>query len=302
MRPGALYQETDEFAMQLAKFRGPDGHPRVGLVEGEGVRPLGLPDERDPFLFTRLISAVSPEDAVHATPAGDVIPLRDVTLLAPLDRQEVWGAGVTYERSKVARQEESADGGSFYDLVYRADRPELFFKATPSRVVGPGAAVRVRADSKWSVPEPELALVLSPDLRLVGYTVGNDMSARDIEGRNPLYLPQAKMYDACCALGPCVTLASAMPPAADISIRLVITRDGAPAFDGSTSIARMARSFAELIGWLGRDNVFPDGVILLTGTGIVPPDEFSLREGDEVSITIDGIGTLTNPVTQGAEG
>lgn len=288
--------------MQLAKFLDPDGTPRVGLVEGEGVRPLGLPGGRDANLFTRLISAQSPEAAVDATPAGDVIPLHAVTLLPPIDDQEVWGAGVTYERSKVARQEESADGGSFYDQVYRADRPELFFKATPSRVVGPGAAIRVRADSRWSVPEPELALVLAPDLRLVGYTVGNDVSARDIEGRNPLYLPQAKMYEACCALGPCVTLASAMPPASDIAIRLTIERDGAFAFDGSTSIGRMARSFAELIGWLGRDNVFPDGAILLTGTGIVPPDEFSLREGDVVSITIDGIGTLVNPVTQRAGG
>ncbi len=288
--------------MQLAKFLDADGTPRVGLVEGEGVRPLGAPGAVDATLFTRLISAQSPEDAINATPAGDVIALRDVQLLPPLDNQEIWGAGVTYERSKVARQEESADGGSFYDKVYRAERPEIFFKATPSRVVGPGKAVRVRGDSKWSVPEPELALVLSSDLRLVGYTVGNDMSARDIEGSNPLYLPQAKMYDACCALGPCVTLASAMPRAADIGIRLMIERDGAVEFDGSTSIARMARSFAELIGWLGRDNVFPDGAILLTGTGIVPPDEFSLKEGDLVSITIDGIGTLVNPVVQRSEG
>lgn len=288
--------------MQLAKFRDSDGQTRVGLLEGEGIRPLGVPGGGDVNLFTRLISAKSPEAAVHATPAGDIIPLRDVTLLAPIDQQEVWGAGVTYERSKVARQEESADGGSFYDKVYRAERPELFFKATPSRVVGPGTAVRVRSDSRWSVPEPELALVLSPDLRLVGYTIGNDMSARDIEGSNPLYLPQAKMYDACCALGPCVTLAGTMPPAADITIRLVIERDGATAFDGSTSIARMARSFAELIGWLRRDNVFPNGAVLLTGTGIVPPDEFSLQNGDIVSITIDGIGTLVNPVVQAIEG
>src|SRR5262249_7531401 len=150
--------------------------------------------------------------------------------------------------------------------------------------------------------EPELALVLSPDLRLVGYTVGNDVSARDIEGRNPLYLPQAKVYDACCALGPCVTLASAMPPASEIGIRLTILRDSGVIFDGSTSIARMARSFAELIDWLGRDNLFPDGVILLTGTGIVPPDEFTLREGDAVRIAIDGIGTMENGVVQRASG
>ncbi len=288
--------------MQLAKFLDPDGATRVGVVEGEGVRPLGSPGDDSRNLFSRLLFADSPEAAVAATPAGDVIPLRDVSLLAPIDDQEIWGAGVTYERSKVARQEESADGGSFYDKVYSADRPELFFKATPSRVVGPGTAVRVRADSDWSVPEPELALVLSPDLRLVGYTVGNDMSARDIEGRNPLYLPQAKMYEACCALGPCVTLASAMPPASEITIRLTIERDGATAFDSSTSVGRMARSFAELIGWLGRDNTFPQGAVLLTGTGIVPPDEFSLQDGDRVTIAIDGIGALVNPVVKRAGG
>jgi len=288
--------------MQLCKFLDPDGETRVGLLEGEGVRPLGSAREAARNLLSRLLSAQSPEAAVSATPAGDVIPLRDVTLLAPIDDHEVWGAGVTYERSKVARQEESADGGSFYDKVYSADRPELFFKATPSRVVGPGTPIRVRSDSSWSVPEPELALVLSPDLRLVGYTVGNDVSARDIEGRNPLYLPQAKMYDACCALGPCVTLASAMPPASAIAIRLTILRGPDMVFDGSTSIARMARSFAELIGWLGRDNVFPSGAVLLTGTGIVPPDEFTLQEGDLVRITIDGVGTLENPVVQRASG
>ena len=159
--------------------------------------------------------------------------------------------------------------------------------------------MRVRRDSRWSVPEPELALVLAPDLRLVGFTIGNDVSARDIEGRNPLYLPQAKVYDACCALGPVITLAGAMPPAEAIGIRMTIERDGATAFEGATSTARMARRFEELIDWLGRENVFPDGVILLTGTGIVPPDEFSLRAGDVVRITIDGIGTLTNPVVQG---
>src|SRR4051794_21958902 len=258
--------------MQLAKFLDPDGATRVGLVEGEGVRPLGTAEDASRNLFSRLLFSQSPEAAIAATPAGAVLPFRDLTLLAPIDDQEVWGAGVTYERSKVARQEESADGGSFYDQVYRADRPELFFKATPSRVVGPGVAIRVRSDSRWSVPEPELALVLSPDLRLVGYTVGNDVSARDIEGRNPLYLPQAKVYDACCALGPCLTLASAMPKTAEITIRLTIEREGAIAFDGSTSVGRMARSFAELIGWLGRDNTFPHGAVLLTGTGIVPPD------------------------------
>jgi 2-dehydro-3-deoxy-D-arabinonate dehydratase len=227
------------------------------------------------------------------------LPLESVQLLAPIDAQEVWGAGVTYERSKVARQEESEQGGSFYDLVYRAPRPELFFKATPSRVVGPGAPIRVRRDTRWCVPEPELALVLSPSLRLVGFTIGNDVSARDIEGENPLYLPQAKVYDASCALGPVITLAPAMPPVHTLTIRLAIEREGKTAFDGSTSVGRMARRLDELIDWLGRDNLFPDGVVLLTGTGIVPPDEFTLQAGDLVRISIDGIGTLTNPVIQG---
>ncbi|MBV8382748.1 MAG: fumarylacetoacetate hydrolase family protein, partial [Planctomycetaceae bacterium] len=184
--------------------------------------------------------------------------------------------------------------------VYRAERPELFFKATPSRVVGPGQPIRVRRDTRWCVPEPELALVLSPALRLVGFTIGNDVSARDIEGENPLYLPQAKVYDASCALGPVITLASAMPPVGTLAIRLEIERDGAIAFEGETSVARMARSLDDLIDWLGRDNLFPHGVILLTGTGIVPPDVFCLRPGDLVRITIDGIGTLSNPVIQGS--
>jgi 2-dehydro-3-deoxy-D-arabinonate dehydratase len=234
-----------------------------------------------------------------ATQAGEFLPHSAVALFAPIDRQEVWGAGVTYERSKVARQEESESGGSFYDLVYSAARPELFFKATPSRVVGPGASIRVRRDTRWCVPEPELALVISPSLRLVGYTVGNDVSARDIEGQNPLYLPQAKVYDACCALGPAITLADSMPEIREVVIRLEIERDGVKVVDGSTSLARMARKLEDLIDWLGRDNLFPTGVVLLTGTGIVPPDEFSLRQGDSVSISIDGIGTLTNSVVQG---
>jgi 2-dehydro-3-deoxy-D-arabinonate dehydratase len=281
--------------MHLAKFvAGPTSAPRVGIVEGDQIRPLP-----EGVRLSDILHAADPPRAANAQAlTGQELPLRVVRLLAPIDAQEVWGAGVTYERSKVARQEESESGGSFYDLVYRADRPELFLKATPSRVVGPNESIRVRGDSSWCVPEPELALVLSPDLRLVGFTVGNDVSARDIEGRNPLYLPQAKVYDACCALGPVITTAETMPPENEIGISLVVRRDGVDVFEGSTSTARLTRRFAELIGWLGRDNVFPDGVVLLTGTGIVPPDEFTLRNGDLVTITIDGIGALTNPVLQ----
>jgi 2-dehydro-3-deoxy-D-arabinonate dehydratase len=224
-----------------------------------------------------------------------------VTILAPIDLQEVWAAGVTYLRSKTAREEESASAGgaSFYDRVYTAPRPELFFKATPQRVVGPGQPIRARADSKWTVPEPELALVISPQLKIVGYTIGNDVSARDIEGENPLYLPQAKVYRQSCALGPCITLADAMPPRQSVRIRLAVTRGDSIAFEGETGLDRMARPLEDLVDWLGRENDFPDGVILLTGTGVVPPDDFTLHAGDVVSISIDGIGMLTNPVVLG---
>jgi 2-dehydro-3-deoxy-D-arabinonate dehydratase len=284
--------------MQLMKFITIDDQtPRVGVAQGDQVVTVA----RGELALTELLHADDPARRIGhlLASSGPGIPKGEVSVLAPLDRQEVWGAGVTYERSKVAREQESDKAASFYDLVYRAERPELFFKATPSRVVGPLQPVRVRRDSSWCVPEPELALVLSPSLVLVGFTVGNDMSARDIEGENPLYLPQAKLYDSCCALGPAITLVTAMPPHGSIGIRLEIEREGARIHHGETSVARMARRFEDLIDWLGRENRFPDGVVLLTGTGIVPPDEFSLRHGDMVRITIDGIGTLSNPVIQG---
>jgi 2-dehydro-3-deoxy-D-arabinonate dehydratase len=195
--------------------------------------------------------------------------------------------------------EESQGAASFYDKVYAADRPELFFKATPYRVVSPGDTVRIRGDAHWNVPEPELALVLNSRLELVGFTAGNDMSSRDIEGENPLYLPQAKLYDGSCALGPWIKLASTMPNPADISIELSILRCGRQVFGGATSTGQMARSFDDLIGWLGRDNSFPYGAVLLTGTGIVPSDDFTLAAGDTVEITIGGIGKLVNTVAQG---
>jgi 2-dehydro-3-deoxy-D-arabinonate dehydratase len=284
--------------MQLVKFRTSSDEPlRVGIVDGPRIRPL-IPGQT----LTNLLDLPDPAAAVPRLIAdGDAVPIEAAQILAPIENQEVWGAGVTYERSKRAREEESESGGTFYDQVYRADRPELFFKATPRRVVGPGQAIRVRRDSHWSVPEPELALVLSSALKLVGFTIGNDVSARDIEGRNPLYLPQAKIYDGSCALGPAVTLAAAMPAESAIGITLRITRGSELVFEGSTSTAHMARRFADLIDWLGRDNRFPDGVILLTGTGIIPPDEVALRDGDHVAIRMDGIGTLENPVVQARE-
>ena len=224
------------------------------------------------------------------------MPVAEARLLAPIDEQEVWAAGVTYKRSEEARKRESVGAARFYDLVYTAPRPELFFKAPASRVVGPGQNVHVRRDSRWSVPEPELALVISPALKLVGFTAGNDMSSRDIEGENPLYLPQAKFYDHACALGPVITLADALPPPEETHIHLTIVRGGQPVFAGATTVAAIARPFTELIAWLGKETSFPHGAILLTGTGIVPPDDFSLAAGDIVHISISGIGELTNPV------
>lgn len=223
-------------------------------------------------------------------------PLGGQTFLAPIDQQEIWAAGVTYQRSKVAREEESRGAAVFYDRVYSAPRPELFFKATPARVVGPEQPVRIRSDSRWSVPEPELTLVIGSDQRLLGYTIGNDMSARDIEGENPLYLPQAKIYRQSCAVGPWITPAALLPPPEQVEIRLTITRQGSTVFDGSTSLAHMVRTPQELIRWLFQDNDFPHGVLLLTGTGLVPPDDFTLHSGDHIHITITGIGTLRNPV------
>jgi 2-dehydro-3-deoxy-D-arabinonate dehydratase len=218
-------------------------------------------------------------------------------ILAPIQSQEVWAAGVTYYRSRTARMAESHDAGAdnFYDRVYTAERPELFFKAASHRVAGPGQFVRIRKDSRWNVPEPELALVITPAAKVIGFTIGNDMSSRDIEGENPLYLPQAKVYDRSCALGPCV-LVSGETPKPETEIRLEIVHDGLKAFTGSTNLAQLKRSPESLVEYLFRDNSFPNGCVLLTGTGIVPPDDFTLHSGDEISITIDCIGTLTNVV------
>jgi 2-dehydro-3-deoxy-D-arabinonate dehydratase len=218
-------------------------------------------------------------------------------LLPPIGNQEVWAAGVTYFRSRDARMEESksAGGGDFYDRVYHAARPELFFKATAHRVVGPGAKVAIRADAKWSVPEPELALFVTPQSKIAGYTIGNDMSSRDIEGENPLYLPQAKVYDRSCALGPCLLICDeSLPSTTEIAIE--IRRAKATAFTGATTLAEMKRKPEELVEYLYRSSSFPHGCFLLTGTGVVPPDSFTLKPGDEISITIPPIGTLTNIV------
>ncbi len=218
----------------------------------------------------------------------------DGAIEAPIEGQEVWAAGVTYQRSREARAEESVDADP-YDRVYTAARPELFFKATADRVRGPGQKVTIRADSSWDVPEPELAVVCNSRGEVIGYTIGNDMSSRSIEGENPLYLPQAKVYDGSCSLGPAIALAWDFDPA-DKTIGLEIRRDGAVLFESETSTAALRRSISELVAYLHRHQRFKSGCILLTGTGIVPPREFTLESGDEVSIRIEGIGVLRNKV------
>ncbi len=233
--------------------------------------------------------------------SGNRAGFAGVPILAPIGSQEVWAAGVTYYRSRDARMAESKDagGGDFYDRVYSAERPELFFKATAGRVAAPGEPVRIRSDAKWSVPEPELTLVINPRGQIVGYTVGNDMSARDIEGENPLYLPQAKVYDRSSALGPCVLVGSEPLPSST-PIRLEIERSGRIEFSGATTLAELKRKPTALVEYLFRENSFPAGAYLMTGTGIVPPDTFTLAPGDRIRIAIDPIGTLENVVVQGS--
>jgi 2-dehydro-3-deoxy-D-arabinonate dehydratase len=219
-------------------------------------------------------------------------------ILAPVgSNQELWACGVTYLRSKIGRQEESKDagGGDFYARVYEAERPEVFFKATSNRIVGPGQKVRIRKDSTWDVPEPELTLVVSSSGKIVGYTIGNDMSSRSIEGENPLYLPQAKTYDGCAAVGPCIYVTE-QPLSSDTSITLEIKREGKTAFQGSVALSQMKRKPEELVSFVYRECSFPGGCLIMTGTGIVPENNFTLKKGDEILISIDGIGTLNNEV------
>src|ERR1700737_3939036 len=237
-------------------------------------------------LLDRLTQATSKQQATSFDPG---------TILPPIETQEVWAAGVTYYRSRSARIEESKDagGGDFYDRVYSAERPELFFKAAGCRVVGPGQPVRIRSDAKWSVPEPELTLLINPSGRIMGYTIGNDMSSRDIEGENPLYLPQAKVYDGSCALGPGILVASSPLPHST-EILLEIVRKDRIEFAGSVGLSELKRDPTSLVEYLFRDNSFPNGCFLMTGTGIVPPSSFTLASGDTVRITIEPIGTLEN--------
>ncbi len=230
-------------------------------------------------------------------PVGSADWLNAQTIMAPIDRQEIWAAGVTYLRSKTARMEEAeeAGGGSFYDRVYEAERPEIFFKANAQRSVGTGGTVRIRRDSTWNVPEPELTLLVTSNQKIVGYTIGNDMSSRSIEGENPLYLPQAKTYDGCAALGPCLYVPEKALPT-DTQIAIEIKRDNQIVFEGTIAISQMKRGHQELVGYLFRECSFPYGCFLMTGTGIVPPNDFTLQISDEIKITVEPIGTLVNVV------
>jgi 2-dehydro-3-deoxy-D-arabinonate dehydratase len=287
--------------MNLARYRNAAGQVRVGQVVGEQLLPLdsaGVAPGTSLTLFDVLEADSPAAFAQSRARSAEAVPLASVSLLPPIDSQEVWAAGVTYKRSRSARMEESATAASCYDRVYVSARPEIFFKASPHRVSGPGQPLRIRGDATWNVPEPEFTIVLNSRLQIVGFTIGNDMSSRDIEGDNPLYLPQAKVYNQCCGLGPWVTLAEAMPPRDSIGISLAIRRAGAVVFEGQTSVAQLARTLEDLVSWLGRDNSFPNGAFLLTGTGIVPDSSFTLNPGDEVSIAIDGIGVLSNPIVQ----
>jgi 2-dehydro-3-deoxy-D-arabinonate dehydratase len=281
---------------RLCRFRSDSGaEPRIGaVIAGErvvdltamGVASLAdILDRDDPAAHLRLVRGSA--DGVAAT---------DVVLLPPAEHHEVWAAGVTYLRSKSARMEESDFSATAYDRVYEAERPELFFKSLGEKAVGPDDHVGIRRDARWSVPEPELALVMNAHGRLVGCTIGNDMSSRDIEGENLLYLPQAKVYERSCSLGPWITLVADEEVIRQWRVGITIARDGELVFAGETGIGQLKRTFADLVDHLWRSQRFPHGVILLTGTGVVPDESFTLAADDHVTITISGIGTLANTV------
>ena len=292
MRKGTL--------VPIARYtRGNDPAAQLGYVDGDAIFPLAAVDGPATVEAALQLSAadlVAIAGAAVDKPSA-AIALDAVELLPPIDTQEVWASGVTYSRSRDARMEESTQK-DVYDLVYEAARPELFLKATASRVSGSGGTVAIRGDSTWDVPEPELVLVLNVRGETVGYTIGNDVSSRSIEGENPLYLPQAKVYSGCAGLGPWIALTSEIADPNELAIRLIIDRNGTVHFEDATSTSQIHRTFDDLTTYLFRHNAFPHGVFLMTGTGIIPPAEFTLEDGDEVRITIDGIGTLHNPVVR----
>jgi 2-dehydro-3-deoxy-D-arabinonate dehydratase len=283
--------------LRLFRYANPD-HARLALTRADGTTVDLGPSSDD--RLTALLEAADPVAALGdlaGSHSGELDPTR-LHLLPPIEHQEVWAAGVTYLRSKSARMDESDFSATAYDRVYEAERPELFFKSLPQKTVGPGEAVGIRHDARWSVPEPELALVLNSRGETVAYTIGNDMSSRDIEGANLLYLPQAKTYMRSCALGPCLVLGLGESEVRTWDIGIEIDRAEQNVFEGHTSVGQIKRSFAELADFLFRCQSFPKGVVLLTGTGIVPPNEFTLRPGDIVRIRVSGIGILENRVIE----
>ena len=268
---------------------------RIGAVVGSTIVDLSAGGITS---LASVLEADSPSATVAAARENATTqhPLADVHLLPPVEHQEVWAAGVTYLRSKTARIEESDFSGLAYDRVYEADRPELFFKALAEKVVGPNDGIGIRSDARWNVPEPELALVMNSAGDVVGYTIANDVSSRDIEGENLLYLPQAKVYDRSCSLGPWIVLGADEGEARTWSITIAISRNGGEVFSGQTSVDQLKRSFSELVSYLWRSQSFPHGVVLLTGTGVVPDESFTLAAEDRVTIAVDGIGELVNNV------
>ena len=278
--------------MKLCRFKNAEGEVRVGLAIDEStIADLSAGGVES---ITEILEDADGLARVEGLSDLPTISLAEVELLSPVEKQEVWAAGVTYLRSKKARMEESDFSANAYDKVYEAGRPEIFFKSLPNKVVGPGEAVGIREDSKWNVPEPEWTLMVNSRKELVGYTIGNDMSSRDIEGENLLYLPQAKVYDRSCAVGPWVVLGLSEAEVRKWTIGVEIVRDGETIFSGETSINNIKRTFDELVDYLCRSQTFPQGAMLLTGTGVVPGDEFSLAPKDVIRITISGIGTLDN--------
>ena len=282
--------------MKLCRFKKQNGEARIGLIEDSTLLDLSAAGAAE---MTRLLEADDPVAGVQQLTKKNPprLKLSEIKLLAPVERQEVWAAGVTYLRSKTARMEESEFSANAYDRVYAAERPEIFFKSLPEKVVATDEPVGIRRDAKWNVPEPELALVLNSRGKIVGHTIGNDMSSRDIEGENLLYLPQAKTYNRSCALGPWIILGTPEVQAREWKIKIEIRRGGKTVFAGETSVGQIKRRFEELAEFLFRCQVFPGGAVLLTGTGIVPADDFTLQEKDEIAIRISGIGRLQNPVT-----
>jgi 2-dehydro-3-deoxy-D-arabinonate dehydratase len=295
-----MNKKQGDGTMRIIRYREGSNVRLAALTDEEEVYPLG---DRD---FTALVKGAD-EEGVTALEAvrkqiSALTPLsgdwRSLELLAPVEAPEVWAAGVTYERSKEARNYEATDGKldakTFYDKVYDAERPELFMKSTAARTVGPGGEVCLRSDSNWQVPEPELGLVLDSNGRITGYTIGNDMSCRDIEGENPLYLPQAKMWRQSCSIGPAIRLVDTVADPYSLQITCRIYRDGEKVVDETANTSQLKRKLEELVGFLRRDNVLFDGTVLLTGTCIVPPNQFTLAPGDRIEIDITGIGTLVN--------